>query len=151
MLTDKQVAMMRHAIGDDSRYWHRAGPGWRNHYVTSMSGPDVAEWEALATAGLARESTRTARIAGPTQRCFHVTDEGMAVCARARAEERRAKGLRRFVVIDGEDEAIRYATSHGAAKYDYALDVAECGGWTVGEVLRRLRCRLDTARGGEAG
>src|SRR5690606_3661424 len=82
MPTERQIAMMRHAIGDDSRYWHRAEPGWRNHYVTSMSGPDVAEWEALAAAGLARESTRTARIAGPTQRCFHVTDEGMAVCAR---------------------------------------------------------------------
>src|SRR5690606_38913906 len=103
-----------------------------------------------AAAGLARESTRTARIAGPTQRCFHVTDAGMAVCARARAEERRAKGLRRFVVIDGEDESVRYAKSHGAAKYDYALDVADCG-WTVGEVLRRLRCRLDTARGGGEG
>ncbi len=140
--TEHQIAMMRHAIGDRGPT-DTSEPGWRNHYVTSMGGPDEGEWKELAAAGLAWESTRTVSIIGPTQRCFHVTDAGLGVCAEARAAERKAKGLRRFVVIDGEDESVRYAKSHGAAKYDYALDVSDVGGWTVGEVLRRLRCRLD--------
>lgn len=148
MPTERQIEMMRHAIGDDGRYWHRAAPGWRNHYVTSADGPDLAEWEALAAIGLARESTRTLSIIGPTQRCYHVTAAGMTVCAEARAAEWRSKGLRWFVVTDGDHESRRLAKSHGAAKMDYARDVADYAG-TVGEVLRRLRCRLASFDWGE--
>lgn len=135
-LTDEQLEILRHAVGNDGRRGRQA-PGWRNHYCAANGSPDM---EALVDLGAMR---RGAVINDGDARYYHVTEAAMPIaCAPIPPRD----GLRRFVVeLVGWDEpwSRTYdARTRSAAKYQAANYLQDGSGRTVFEIMRMLRARL---------
>jgi hypothetical protein len=97
MLTSKQRALARHALGLPNKS-HQSS---RNHYCTSVAGNDRTEWEAMVAQGDAVKGSGD---------FFHLTLKG-ALEAREPEEHVSREDAERMRVVELEDSPMNWRKS----------------------------------------